>query len=519
MIRELENLPPKPASIVDDVACVGSTIYVNKSKVLDSVLQSWFQRAKVSYPDLALEAVDPDVLIKWRAKERANRTGLSGSDTELLVEDATNLSRTRQYLKRMAELGASDLHLLLRDSYAEVQVRIKGQLRVLDKLTVGEGRILERTLFQGFAGSKDSSFRPMEFQNAQIDGEDVDPLLTGIRLVRGPCYPLEKGGSFVVGRLQYAASTRALRNAGRGQLALPARVPAEDLRLTDLGYTADQVQELQDMMESNSGIILVTGPTGSGKTTLQYELLKWHNHRFPELRQVTIEDPIEYPMPWAVQLSITNAHNEEATAEAFLERLRTALRMDPDTILVGEVRGAGSAMAALNAAMTGHLVLGTMHTNDPYMTIDRLELMDPIRLSRKITCDHRLIVGLVAQRLLPELCPHCSQPFQPDSVPLTVRHKLETWGDLSTFREKGPGCDFCGGDGYVSRSAVGEVVTTDSELMRVFIEEGSEAARNFMKNRAGFTGTILQNTMRLVSSGRVAPHDIRFATTLEKADR
>lgn len=505
-----KELPDKPASLAESVAFVDGRIYVVKSKAFDSIFLSWYQRCRSIDSDIRMATEEADVVAKYLTQEKADQP--KGGQV-IHVDDAINMEKARALLVKVASFGASDMHLLVRDTHAEVHVRIKSALRLLEKMSVSDGRLLERTLFQGFASSKDSSFKPNEYQNAQIDGADVHPVLTGIRMVRGPCYPMEKNGSFVIARFQYVSNRLAIAQS-HSALPYPARPDEGSLQLENLGYGKSQVIDLVNMVESTSGIILVTGPTGSGKTTLLNEMMKRHAYTYPELRQVTIEDPIEYPMPWAIQLSITNASNEEATADAFAERLRTALRMDPDCILLGEIRGAGSALAALNAAMTGHLVFATLHTSDPYMAIDRMELMDPVRLNRKITCDHRLILGLIAQRLLPKLCPHCKQPFNPDNVFESMREKLSAWGDMDAMYEKGPGCEHCSGDGYVSRFAVGEVVPTNSEFMKIFINEGGDSARKYMRYRDGFGGSMLLNTMRHVCTGDVSPYDIRMATTL-----
>ncbi len=505
-----KEIPDKPASLLESAAFIDNRIYVVRSKAFDPVFITWQQRCRSIDSDIKMILEDPEVVAKYLQQERQVNKKIS---TDVHVDDSINMEKARSLLVKIAGYSASDMHLLIRETHAEIQIRIKGSLRLLEKMGVSEGRLLERTLFQGFASSKDSSFRPQEYQNAQIDGQDIHPALTGIRLVRGPAYPIERGGSFVIGRFQYT-STRLQGQASHNSLPYPVGPEKEKLQLDHLGYTDIQSRDLHNMVESNSGIVLVTGPTGSGKTTLLHEMLKTHAFLYPELRQVTIEDPIEYPMPWAVQLSITNASNEDATADAFSERLRTALRMDPDCILLGEVRGAGSALAALNAAMTGHLVFATLHTSDPYMAIDRMELMDPVRLNRKITCDHRLILGLIAQRLLPKLCPHCKQPFNKDKPLQTTLEKLSAWGDLDAMFEKGPGCEHCSGDGYVSRFAVGEVVPTNSEFMNIFIKDGGDAARKYMRYKEGFGGSMLHNTMRHVCNGDVSPYDIRMAATL-----
>src|SRR5690606_23226263 len=144
-------------------------------------------------------------------------------------------------------------------------------------------------------------------------------------------------------------------------------------------------------MDAPNGIIIITGPTGSGKTTTRYECLMETARSKPYRRLVTIEDPVEYPMPWATQLFVTDARNEADTGSAYSERLRAALRMAPNILLIGELRSADVALSALEAAVTSHQVYTTMHVTDPFLFVDRLELMDPDRLNRRAICDHKIV--------------------------------------------------------------------------------------------------------------------------------
>lgn len=509
---DTRELPAIPESLQNSVIILDSEIRALRDKLYDAVFLSWQQQCLRMNPALRVLPIDPELLGRYLAETR----GQLEAAAQLVAGDINNLEKTRALVGQAAELGASDIHILIRDTFTDIQVRIKGRLKVFDRLLAADGHLLERTLFQGFASSRDTSLNPGEFQNAQINGEDIHPALTSVRLVRGPAYPVDKGGGFVVARLQYRAGRQDVtaQPAFYSRLPTPAAPQEADLRLGLLGYSPAQLQQLKDMAEATSGIVLVTGPTGSGKTTLIHELLKQHAYQFPFLRQVAIEDPIEYPMHWAIQLAITNATNEQTTGDAFADRLRTALRMDPDTMLLGEIRGAGSALAAIDAAMTGHLVFSTMHTKNPYMAIDRLELMDPVKLNRRITCDDQLLLGLVAQRLLPELCPHCKASLVPDKLPSGFVSKLESWGDVTAMFQVGPGCTHCGGDGYIRRIAVGEVVKTDAEFMSQVIQEGTNAARRALRQRADFTGSILFNAMQAVLAGKVSPQDVREAAVI-----
>ncbi len=250
------------------------------------------------------------------------------------------------------------------------------------------------------------------------------------------------------------------------------------------------------------GVVIVTGPTGSGKTTTLFKLMKYQAQIFPEARQITIEDPPEYPQPWAIALA--------ANGEDFRDMVRMTLRMDPDIVLLGEIRAADEAVAALQAAMTGHFVWTTLHVTDAYKSIPRLEMLDRERLARSQICDHELIVGMVAQRVVPVLCPHCSVPLHQarDALPAYMVDALRTWGDMSRVRVRGLGCATCHGDKISGRQAVAEIVITDEAFMSDFLTHGLLVARRNHRRKEGSDKSMLANAIDLVLAGYVDPLDV-----------
>lgn len=493
------------ASVAWDRTC--SKLYVERRRMGDPLLLTWLDRMRLSGEPLTVEPREIDEIVKMRAE------GLGVTGSADLV-DLRNREQAMQLLRQGARLGASDIHLLLRDGFAEAQVRIKGDLKVMQRrFSSIDGEAISRALFQSIATVKDQSYNPMVFQNAQISGEVLSGLgLSSIRLVRGPCFPNERGGGFVVLRLQYTHLDGSGSTTIRADAPVPVdvpRIPAGTLRLDAMGFTPWQIEALTTLACAPNGIILFTGPTGSGKTTTLAEMLRHGARLWPERRQVTIEDPVEYPMDWAVQLAVTNARTDDETGDVIAEMLRVALRMDPDTILVGEIRGAKSAISALNAALTGHQVWSTLHVTDPYLFVDRMELMDPLNLNRRVFCDHSIVRGVIAQRLVPRLCSQCSLPAA-DSPVLTqrVREAVATWCSLDQVRVRGPGCPDCGMDSVSGRIAVAEVVVTDAELMKNFITLGTEEARRCHRARTDTDGSLLDNVMDHVSAGRVDPRDV-----------
>ena len=509
----LPDLPPFPARLAEHTAVDRNslTLFVTQEKRSDHLLLTWLAQVnEILGPQkrFYVQVLQIDEIAQLRNRGMRPGQGEQKSDDTRIMQAALDLVR------RGAEIGASDIHLLMRGTHAEAQIRVKGGLLVLERMAHDDGEALSRAIFQGIATVKDSSYNPLEFQNAQISGGDMSRIgLTSVRLVRGPAFPIDDGGGFVVMRLQYMEGGHGRKD--RTPRERP-RSPQGDLNLKRMGYTDWQVDQLKYLARCPNGIILFTGPTGSGKTTGLNEMMKHIARERPDSRLVTIEDPVEYPMPWAVQLVVTNASDAASTAQAFTERLRTALRMDPDIILMGEIRDADSAIVAIDAALTGHQVWGTLHVTDPFKTIGRLELMDNVRLARGVVCDHTTLRGIVAQRLVPTLCPHCSVPLRghESDLPKSMIDALATYGKpddpdpLSRVKLRGDGCDECSGDAISGRTAVAEVVVTDARLMKDFIDHGVETARRNHRLRDDTDNSMVVNAVALVLEGKVDPRDV-----------
>lgn len=520
-VNPLELLP-LPPHIVDHVAVdrAAGELYVEPRRRTDPLLMTWLDRCHKQGIDFEVIPAELDEII-WR----------QGRDVQLFKkhaigvdEDLENRKAAMNLLALSANYRASDIHILLRGSYTEVQCRIKGELRVLLRLSQEEGEAIVRAFYQGIAVVKDATFQPLQIQNAQISGVVLEDIgLSSVRIVRGPAYPVEEGGGFMVLRLQYKDSMPAPKSAEPlGVLAYPRRPPGQ-LRLEELGYLPQQVEKIRYLIEGSSGIILFTGPTGSGKTTRIYELLMEAARNSPMLRTLSIEKPVEYPMPWAVQMSITGENEGAGEDDAFADYLKHALRMDPDWIFLGEVRTPGVALTAFEASLTGHKVVTTIHAEDPFSVPDRIEIMDALRLPRRMFCNSKMIRGIVTQRLLPQLCPHCSVPLKEADVTRlspTLWANLKTYGDMSQIRLRGAGCQDCHGDGSKNRLAVAEVILTDAHLMRDFIDYNADIARRNYRAREGSDRSILAVAMDGVMAGRVDPSDVgRYIDVIVPADR
>ena len=220
------------------------------------------------------------------------------------------------------------------------------------------------------------------------------------------------------------------------------------IALEKMGLPAEQLTTINLIMSRPEGIILVTGPTGSGKTTTLYSMLSAMNTESVNI--MTLEDPVEYPIPMIRQSSIGSSGKMN-----FAKGIRSLMRQDPDIILVGEIRDLETAEQAFRAAMTGHAVLSTLHTNSALGAIPRLADLGlaPFVLSSNIS-------GIIGQRLLRKLCDHCKQPYEPDEVELTL---LDAVGQRPTLYKEA-GCNKCGQQGYKGRIPILEVLKIDAEI-------------------------------------------------------
>jgi len=234
------------------------------------------------------------------------------------------------------------------------------------------------------------------------------------------------------------------------------------LKLEDLGFLPESLSRFETSYRKPYGTILVTGPTGSGKSTTLYATLNLLNS--PDRNIITVEDPVEYRLPGINQVQI----NQKAGL-TFAGALRSILRADPDIVLVGEIRDKETAVIGIEAALTGHLVLSTLHTNDAASTPMRLVEMgvEPFLVTSALD-------AVVAQRLARKLCDKCKEPYQPTEAELVeAAWPMEDMGDEWPTINRAKGCTACGRTGYRGRFGVHEVMLVTEEIERLIIERRS----------------------------------------------
>jgi len=268
---------------------------------------------------------------------------------------------------------------------------------------------------------------------------------------------------------------------------------------TDLGFTTDDRTRWETMTREPNGIILVTGPTGSGKTTTLYSTLKGLST--PEVNVCTIEDPIEMIEPLFNQMQV-----QPTIGVDFASGVRTLLRQDPDIIMVGEIRDRDTADMAVQAALTGHLVLSTLHTNDAPTAVTRLlDLGVPSYLLNST------LLGVMAQRLVRTLCPHCKQPGEPPDD--------DTWTSLtSPWRGEKPaqvmrpvGCLECRMTGYFGRMGIYEVMLISSSLRRMMTGEADDRAIREQAFKDGMKPLRVSGAMKIAAGLTTADEVMKVA--------
>ncbi|MDR1578465.1 MAG: GspE/PulE family protein [Deltaproteobacteria bacterium] len=272
------------------------------------------------------------------------------------------------------------------------------------------------------------------------------------------------------------------------------------LDLKSMFFNEDDYKKWQDFMTNPHGIILVTGPTGSGKTTTLYSTLRQLST--PEVNVTTIEDPVEMIHEQFNQVSV-----QPKVGITFGSIIRTILRQDPDIIMVGEMRDKETAENAVQAALTGHLVLSTLHTNDAPTAVTRL-----VELGLEPFLVASTVIGVMAQRLVRRICPYCVDEFV-----LTAKMALDlgfiTDGDLTL--KHGRGCDECRGTGYLGRLATVEVMPLTETLKELILNSEKNALT--LKNRARAEGmtTLRENALDLMLAGKTTIQEILRVTAAD----
>ncbi|AFH39727.1 GspE/PulE family protein [Thermus thermophilus] len=394
-----------------------------------------FRTGKEIVPYLApdreiLEVLDRLLAEEARPREEA-RAREEAEAVDLTLEAMPAVRLAQALLERAIALSASDLHLDPQETHLQVRARIDGVMQDLERLP----KDLEAPLaarYKVLAGMDIAERRrPQDGHfTFSFEGRRYEVRVASVGTLHGEKLTL---------RIIYPTGVR--------------------LGLTELGMLPEELDRFQKLLKRPHGILFVTGPTGSGKTTTLYAALEQVYTK--EKTFVTIEDPVEFPLEGVVQIPV-----QPKIGLTFAEALRTVLRLDPDVILVGEVRDAETLDTALRAALTGHLVLATLHANDAVAALTRLVEMGAERPLLAAT-----LIGTVAQRLVRRVCPQCAKP-----MPVPEEARLYLGERAPEVEKRGMGCPYCRGTGYRGRIGVYEVYAPDREALSRFAQGAGEEA-------------------------------------------
>jgi type II secretory ATPase GspE/PulE/Tfp pilus assembly ATPase PilB-like protein len=351
--------------------------------------------------------------------------------------------------------GASDIHFEPESSFLRIRYRVDGVLRQVRSLhkSFWPAMVVRMKVMSGMNIAETRA--PQDGRmSLRLSGRPID--------FRVASHPTTHGENLV------------LRILDRQKGIVP---------ITQIGLDDEALNTLKLIIAKPEGIILVTGPTGSGKTTTLYSVLNHVNTESVNI--MTLEDPVEYPIPLIRQSSV----NEAAKLD-FASGIRSMMRQDPDIILVGEIRDHPTAEMAFRAAMTGHQVYSTLHTNSAIGAIPRL--LD-IGILPDIMAGN--IIGIIAQRLVRTLCPHCKYSYQPDQ---NERKLLGIHHDQDITLYRAAGCDLCYHQGYKGRLAIMELLKMDSDLDDLVARRASIRDLKHMAQEKGFRPLAADGLRRVV---------------------
>ena len=388
-----------------------------------------------------------------------------------LASETPVIQLVNQLIQRSLDLGASDIHLESVDEGLRIRYRVDGVLR--DGATPVDERlsaaVISRIKLLANLNIAERRFPQDGRIMMRVKGHELDLRVSSLPTVHGEC---------VVMRVLDRQSVR--------------------LDIEDMGFSPDILKRYLGLLNRPHGVLLLTGPTGSGKTTTLYASVS--NLDSDSLKIITVEDPVEYQLEGINQIPV---HSQIDLT--FARALRSILRQDPDIIMIGEMRDTETAQISVQAALTGHLVLSTLHTNTAAGAITRLEDMGVERFL--ITA---AVNGVLAQRLLRKLCSACKRPVQLNAEQLA---RLGMTGKAPKKAEvyEAVGCDQCKGTGYSGRSAIHELFLLDDEIQRAILN-GSDANQLREVARAKGMATLYEDGMRKVLAGQTSIDEVLRVT-------
>lgn len=379
--------------------------------------------------------------------------GLPEAATTATVDSEETSLRQQEILALLStgmKLGATDIHFVITRGECTVLMRVDKALRIMRRMKSEQGTTLCRTAYQSMTDVASPVFEPSKPQDGRIKLEFLD--LVGMDGCRLATIPTDQGFDMV------------LRLLARSN---------EEKTLEALGWHPAQAETIRRLTTKQTGLNFFSGPTGSGKSSSLKVMMERLIANFQnELKVYTAENPPEQRIRGASQVPV---HHDD-----WPRMLKALLRVDPDVLLIGEMRDAASAMIGVQASLTGHGVWTTLHSNDAVAIIQRLLLWG---LDRDVILDHKTVTGLFNQTLVRKLCPDCSVPWTSvDKAAMDEAFiaRVESHCELGGVRVRGAGCERCNG-GIRGLTICAEVCTPDERFMEVYGQSGPSAARAYWR--------------------------------------
>lgn len=469
-----------------DMMCLTSDgiLYVSSSHGMNHHVLAFIER--LSRHNVVFRRVEiPLTKIRQLYQEASQSQTVGGGAVSQGTEDSTfRQKEVVKFIKECVALGASDIHFRVKSEVAEIWIRVHGELRKHKEYTRQHGHELCATMYQSMCDVAEEFHKPEQSQDGRLKKEYLRACgLFGARIATRPT----ERGYLMVLRLLYDH---------RGKKPT----------MVDLGYLPEQIALIRRMTQRTVGINIFSGPTGSGKSTTLECLLSMLLAEFQnKIHLLTLEDPPEYEVDGAVQTPIIcDRKDPDALSREWASAISNAMRLDPDVMMVGEMRDLDSAVAAFRAAMTGHGLWTTLHANDVTSILARLQ---DIGVQVSLLTDAALVTGLINQSLAPVLCPKCKVPFAnaKKDMATDLVDRIEQTCDPQNVFTVGPGCghEHCR-DGIVGRTVIAEVIMPTQQFMTVFQAEGKAAARSFwVKQMSGITKN--QHLIQRINEGIIDP--------------
>jgi general secretion pathway protein E/type IV pilus assembly protein PilB len=397
----------------------------------------------------------------------------TGDEADVAEEEAPIIRYVHMVISEALKRRASDIHLEPLEKRFRVRYRIDGVLHEVEN----PPKRLQPSIISRIKLMSDVSIAE---KRVPLDGRiniKVGPKVIDLRV---STLPTAFGESIVM---------RILDKEGL------------NLGLPELGFFSDDQAAFERIIAMPDGVFLVTGPTGSGKSTTLYSALNCINH--PDRKIITVEDPVEYEMPGVNQVQV-----RRDVGMTFAAALRSMLRQAPNIIMVGEIRDKETAEIAINAALTGHMVFSTLHTNDAPSAISRL-----VDIGIKPFLVAAALRAVLAQRLVRRICPNCKQSHSPDEKLLS---SLGIRADqaLDANFMKGAGCPKCNSTGFRGRVGVFEMFTMNEELQQMVYEDASLVALRGKSREMGMR-TMREDGVRKIIAGVTTAEEVLHATVAE----